>query len=78
MAGRTPQEAVQNFLAPLQQALSCVTREILFVRRREIPASNPGVLTLSNSPAKLGREGRFSLTAIQHYRAIEAEALRGP
>jgi hypothetical protein len=32
MAGRTHQEAVQNFRIPLQQALSCVTREVLYIR----------------------------------------------
>lgn len=29
MAGRSPKEAVNNFIDPLQQSISCVTREIL-------------------------------------------------
>jgi hypothetical protein len=32
MAGRTHQEAVQNFRISLQQALSCVIREVLCMR----------------------------------------------
>jgi hypothetical protein len=83
MAGRTPAEAVNNFLDPLRQALSCITHEILFVGGgyHASPRDNPQqrhMLTLSTSPAVLGRDRRFSLVLIQHYRVIEGEDARGP
>lgn len=83
MAGKTPSEAVQHFLDPLQQALSCVTREVLSVGGGYYasPADNPQhrhVLMITNSPAVLGRDGRFALKLIQHYRVVEYEGARGP
>jgi hypothetical protein len=83
MAGRTPAEAVNNFLAPLQRALACVTHEILSVGGgyHASPVDNPQqrhVLTLSNSPAVLGQDRRFALALIQHYRVVEGEGARGP
>ena len=78
MAGKTPREAVQNFLQPLRLALSCVTNEILLVGGRYHPSPTPHVLTISNSPAPLGRDKRFALKLIHHYRVIEDVEPRGP
>ena len=83
MAGKTPQEAVQHFLDPLQQALSCVTREVLSVRGGYYasPVDDPQhrhVLTINNSPAVLGRDRRFAFRLIQHYRVVEYEGAHGP
>jgi hypothetical protein len=78
MAGKTPPEAVHNFLTPLQRALSCVSQEILTVRGGYHPSASPHALTLGNSPAMLGGDRRFALKVIQHYRIIEHEGARGP
>lgn len=83
MAGRTPAEAVNNFLAPLQQALSCVTREVLSVGGGYYasPVDNPQhkhVLMFHNNPAVLGQDRRFALKLLQHYRVVEYEGARGP
>jgi hypothetical protein len=78
MAGRTPHEAVHNFFDPLRQALSCVTNEILLVGGGYQPAPTPHVLTLSHSPAILGRDRRLALKLIQQYRIIEHGGPRGP
>lgn len=78
MAGKTPPEAVHNFLEPLQLALSCVSQEVLTVRGGYYPSATPHALTLGNSPAILGRDRRFALKVVQHYRVIEYEDARGP
>ena len=78
MAGKTPSDAVHNFLEPLQLALSCVSQEILSVRGGYHPSATPHALTLGNSPAILGRDRRFAFKVIQHYRIIEHEGPRGP
>ena len=78
MAGKTPPEAVRNFLEPLQHALSCVSQELLTVRGGYHPSGTPHALTLGNSPAILGRDRQFALKVIQHYRIIEHEGVRGP
>jgi len=78
MAGRTRAEAVHNYRDPLQQALSCVTHAGLYIRGRDDASNAPYALMLRQDPAILGRDGRLSLTMIQHYRVIEAEVPRGP
>lgn len=78
MAGKTPAEAVQNFLDPLSQALSCVTRAILLVGAGYYVADEPHALALSEDPAPLGRDRRYALKLIQHYRIVPAEGQRGP
>src|SRR5262245_24184698 len=70
MAGKTPREAVQNFLAPLQQAISCVTDEILTVEGGYYPSATPHKLALNTSPAALGRDKRFALTVAQQYLVV--------
>jgi hypothetical protein len=77
MAGKNPREARQNFLEPLQQALSCVTQAIL-LRAKSPSDSSLEVLTISNGPARIGRDGRFALNVDQQYRIIEFEGSRGP
>jgi len=78
MAGKTPSEAIRNFITPLQQALSCVTQTVLY--HRALPDNPAGlhVLLLSEEPARLGRDRQFSLKAIQHFRTVEGEGPRGP
>ena len=83
MAGKTTAEAVQNFLDPLQRAVSCVTEAVLSVGGgyHASPVNNPQqrhVLTFHKSPAVLGRDKRFALDLVQHYRVVEGEGARGP
>jgi hypothetical protein len=78
MVGRTSKEALQIFLDPLRQALSCVTHEVLYIRSGNDPAAAPYALMLHNSPVSLGRDRRFALEVIQHYRLIETERPQGP
>lgn len=83
MAGKTPHEAVQNYLTPLQRALSCVTQAVLSVGGgyHASPRQNPQhrhVLTMQPSPAVLGRDKRFALKLIQQYRVLESAGTQGP
>jgi hypothetical protein len=78
MAGKTPPDAVHNFLEPLQLALSCVSQEVLTVRSGYYPSATPHALTLGNSPAILGRDRRLALKVVQYYRIIEHERARRP
>src|SRR4029450_7233273 len=78
MAGRTPAEAVNNFLAPLQRVLSCVTREVLSVGGGYHISDRPHVLLFQNKPVLLGSDRRIALRLIQQYRIVEGEEQRGP
>jgi hypothetical protein len=76
VAGSTPHQAVENYLAPLRRALSCVTDAQLQITGR-VPADEPHRLTLGyGQPVALG--SGIALTAEQRYTIIEAEGERGP
>ena len=80
MAGRTPRETVENFLAPLQQARSCVTRSVL--------EATPGgydhigglhaVTFGDGGPVRLQGSVGLWLVVRHHYRIVEAPGPRGP
>ena len=77
MAGKNPGEARQNFVGPLQQALSCVTQAVLItVKSAHDPTLE--VLTLSSGSARIGRDRPFTLGVDLQYRIIEFEDSRGP
>jgi len=81
MAGRTAAEAVNNFLDPLQRALSCLTREVPSVGggyHVSPMSAPPHVLLFQNNPVLLGQDKRFALKLIQQYRVVEGEGERGP
>jgi hypothetical protein len=78
MAGRTPPEAVNNFLTPLQRALSCVTNAVLLVGGGYHVSTRPHVLLFQDNPVLLGHDRRFALKLIQQYRIVEDEEPRGP
>lgn len=78
MAGRTPHEAVREFVRPLQLALSCVTSEVLRAGGYHV-ADEPHALTLERGlPVRLRGEGRLSLTLDHHFRIVEDPGARGP
>lgn len=72
MSGRTEVEAVQRFQESVQRIVSCVTTGVVSVGGGYYVSEDPHLLTLgSNEPVRLGGEGRFSLSIIQHYRIIQ-------
>lgn len=79
MAGRTPAEAVGAFLAPLQQALDCLTPTVLNVSGGYYVADRPHALTLGDGdPVALSGEHHLALSVAQNYRLVEFEGPRGP
>lgn len=77
MAGRTPFEAVRNYLAPLQRALSCITNAVLNVAGG-YTLGPVHAAQLAGSPVKLQGITPLALSVIQHYRIVEDESPRGP
>ena len=79
MAGRTPAEAVQNFVEPIQLALSCVTRAVVDVSGGYYTRSEPHALVLNRGePSQLTGATRIWLSAILHYRIVEFQGPAGP
>jgi len=77
VAGRTPAEAVTNFLEPFQRALSCVTDEIPTVSGGYHPSSAPHALTIGRgSPVSL-IGAALRLSVLHNYRVVE-DPTRGP
>ena len=75
MAGKSPHEAVENYLRPLRRALSCVTKAGL-----QITGRHPGPkhsLTLGGGPP-VPLRGGLALTVEQRYEVVQAEGERGP
>jgi hypothetical protein len=80
MAGKTAKEAVDNFLQPLQRAVSCVTRTVLLAGGGYYPRTSPHVVTLGDGgPVRLSADSHLSLSVTHHYRVVEdSEPHRGP
>jgi hypothetical protein len=75
LAGKSPAEAVNNYLDPLQRAVSCVTKGVLNVTGYH-PANEPHVLALGGG--RQGLKDGYTLTLEQRYDIVEAEGERGP
>jgi hypothetical protein len=76
LAGKSPQEAVQAFIGPLQRVISCFSKTA--------HVSHVGSYSLDGGPYAL-RIGKFKLprttiflTATMNYKIVEAEGDRGP
>lgn len=80
MAGKTPYEAVENFLAPLRRAVARVTRDQLTLSPGgHVPRAEPHVVSLSRGGTTVLRGDlplEFALS--MQYRIVEAEDERGP
>ena len=81
MAGKTPHEALDAFIDPLQQSLSCITDAVLDTRRRsnkEYPNEKPFSITISaGKPADLLCDSGLSLSFIMWYRIMRDDSERG-
>lgn len=84
LSGRNPPEAVRNFLAPVQRAISCVTPAVLTVSRGGYePRAEPhGVVLNQNRPVALEMREygvpRISLLVAMEYVIVEAAGDLGP
>jgi len=78
LAGKTPKQAVENFLAPIRRALSCITRSFV-ISGFDPNSSKPHVLTINNGDAvKLNSTPILYVTVQMQYRVVEAKGDRGP
>lgn len=79
MPGRRPAGAVERFISPIRDALSCVIRQpSLHSRDGYSPEQNPHALVLNRGePVKLYRANVW-LSVNQVYDIVEAEGERGP
>ncbi|MDQ3702734.1 MAG: hypothetical protein M3442_17690 [Chloroflexota bacterium] len=72
MTARTPAEAVQHYVSPLQQVLSCFTRTVLDIRGGYHASPQPHTLTLGGSGDAVRLRGpeQLALSVVQYYRII--------
>jgi hypothetical protein len=78
VAGRTPAEAVANYLAPLQRAVSCVTDLILNIGGGYRAGKQHSVLLGDGTPVRLAGKRGLSIIIAQRYEIVEATGRRGP
>jgi hypothetical protein len=79
LAGKTPKQAVETFLAPIRQAVSCITSSFVISGFDPNRRSKPHVLTVNNGdPVKLTSTPTFYLTMQMQYRVVEVTGERGP
>lgn len=75
MGGRTEREAVENYVDPIQRALSCVTNAVLGHRGGYYPAPKPHVLTFAGTDGSVALQGvSLNLAFTQHYSFIPGDA----
>lgn len=75
MAGETPAEAVQNYVDPLQKAVSCVTKAVLDVSGGYYASDKPHSLAFGGGlPQRLSGSNLY-LSIVQLYRVVEDEDL---
>ena len=78
MAGKTPHQAVRNFIEPLNRALSCVTKAILVASGYD-PADKPHAVALNNgNPVSLRVKPPLFFTVLIQYKIVEAKGELGP
>ena len=74
MRGRTPVEAVSNYIDPIQIAVSCVTDSVISVDGGYYPSAMPHLLTMNReTPVRLGGESRLWFLLHKYYRIIESD-----
>lgn len=79
MAGKTPQEAVRNFIKPLQQVLSCFTKAVLIHSGDYEVNGGPYALGVGKHNVKFQLPGgNFYLTVLMNYTIVAVEGERGP
>lgn len=78
MAGKTLYQAVQNFLAPLQRAISCVSRAVIQHGGKEYEVNAGPYALMVGGACKLKRNPSLALDIRMQYKIVEASSERGP
>ena len=77
MDGRSPAEAVNNYLHAIQMLVSCVTNSVVDVSGGYFPSPTPHRLTINNGlPVALAGPSRFMLELRQGYRIVRTGLTR--
>ena len=78
MAGKSPHQAVRNFVEPINRALSCITKSVAVASGHD-PVQERHALALNQGePVRLRGNPPFLFTAIVHYQIFEAKGDLGP
>ncbi len=79
MPGRTPAEAVGEYVDTIQRAVSCITDAIVGVGGGYYVSDSPHILTLNERrPVRLGGMSRIWLAFRKYYRIVESEIHHAP
>ena len=79
MAGKTELEAVQNYIEPLQKAVSCVTDAVLSVSGGYYASDKPHALTFGDGlPQKLPQTNLYIAITQLYYVVRDDDPDRGP
>jgi len=81
VAGRSPAEALENFLLPLRQAVGCVTSaQIDRLGEKPVPGRLYPLTISGGQRVKVRRDvgEALSIRVTQHYRIVKASLDRGP
>ena len=81
MAGASPKHAVENFVRPLQRALSCVTKAVIDRQGGHDLGITYALTVNGGEPVRLARVNRradIAMRIAQQYRIVQAEGDRGP
>ena len=78
VAGRKPALAVENFLAPLRRAISCVTDAVINVGGGYHEGKEHALALAGGKPVPLAGACGLSIVVVQRYKVVEAEGRRGP
>ena len=77
MTGRTPAEAVSNYIGSIQRLISCISDAVVSVEGGYYVSDTSHVLRLNQDrPVRLGRMSGLWLTLKQYYHIVETEGLR--
>jgi len=79
LAGKTSTQAVQNFLDPIRQAVSCITTHVVIASGFESVSGRAHVITINDGDPIIfpsNKSVRFSFQ--MQYRIVQAEGERGP
>ena len=77
MPGRTPAEAVNEYIDAIQRAVSCLSDAVAHVGGGYHVSERPHTLELNNGrPARLGGPSRLWLSFQQYYRIVQSEVSR--
>jgi hypothetical protein len=78
LAGKTPYQAVRNFLDPLQRAVSCVYHAVIHHGGREYEVNTGPYALVIGGVRRLKRNPPLTLDIRMQYKIVEASGDRGP